>query len=170
MAGDAGPHPAGVLPADALGLNGTYNLDLFVADTVQRIQRHAAAQLERRIAGKKERGLYIYAAFQNVHAAPCPPNIRYLANKGEPWAIKACSTALHAPCHEVDTLYGEVAMDTYKVMAAMLTYLDYGIGNITAALDAANRPYLLAMSSDNGGPLDHATNAPLRGGKHTVSQ
>ena len=27
---------------------------------------------------------------------------------------------------------------------------------------------VLAFCSDNGGPLDHATNAPLRGGKHTM--
>ena len=27
---------------------------------------------------------------------------------------------------------------------------------------------VVAFSSDNGGPLDHATNAPLKGGKHTL--
>ena len=33
---------------------------------------------------------------------------------------------LHAPCHEVDTLYGSTLNDTYKVMGGMITYLDYG--------------------------------------------
>ena len=27
---------------------------------------------------------------------------------------------------------------------------------------------MLVLSSDNGGPLPHSTNAPLRGGKHTL--
>lgn len=27
---------------------------------------------------------------------------------------------------------------------------------------------VIGFSSDNGGPLDHANNAPFRGGKHTL--
>ena len=47
----------------------------------------------------------------------------------------------------------------------MVTELDYGLGNVTAALEAAGEPWLLALAADNGGPLEHSTNAPLRGGK-----
>ena len=44
-----------------------------------------------------------------------------------------------------------------------------GIGNVTAAYKAAGLwdNTVLILVSDNGGPLDHTTNAPLRGGKHT---
>ena len=50
----------------------------------------------------------------------------------------------------------------------MLTKLDDGVGAVQAALEAAAAPYILAFAADNGGPLDHATNAPLKGGKHTL--
>ena len=147
---------AGVRPATAPGVNGTYDLDVFAADAVRRIEAHAAAQLKRRAAGEMEAGLYVYAAFQNVHSTAQNPT------------TPSGSHPLHAPCHEVDTHYGTTRNDTYKVMGGMLTYLDYGVGNLTAALEAAGRPYVLVLSSDNGGPLPHATNAPLRGGKHSL--
>jgi hypothetical protein len=120
-----------VRPFDAPGVNGTYNLDLFAADAVMRIEKHAAAQLLKRQAGEKENGLYIYAAFHSVHASVCPANVQFYSKPrggkpGVPWAIKACTQTLHAPCHEVDSLYGSVTDDTYKVMGGMLTYLDYG--------------------------------------------
>ena len=35
-------------------------------------------------------------------------------------------------------------------------------------MDALARPYLIAFVADNGGPLPHSTNAPYRGGKHTL--
>ena len=47
--------------------------------------------------------------------------------------------------------------------------LDYGVSNVTGAL-AANGYWnntVVIFVSDNGGPLDHTTNYPLRGGKHT---
>lgn len=47
--------------------------------------------------------------------------------------------------------------------------LDFGVGNITKALNAVGHPYVLIFHSDNGGPpLEGATNAPLRYGKHTL--
>jgi len=49
----------------------------------------------------------------------------------------------------------------------MTTELDYGVANITTALKDAGLwdNTVLIFMSDNGGPLDHSTNAPLRGGK-----
>jgi len=51
----------------------------------------------------------------------------------------------------------------------MITELDYGVGNVTAALKTSGmwQNTFLVLVSDNGGQLDHCTNAPLRGGKHT---
>ena len=57
----------------------------------------------------------------------------------------------------------------YKVAGAMYTELDSGIETVIRALKA-NKMWdttVLIFVSDNGGPLDHCTNEPLRGGKHT---
>eukprot|EP00663_Eupelagonemidae_sp_cell21sb_P011949 gene11949-biopygen5974 len=45
-----------------------------------------------------------------------------------------------------------------------LTPLD-GFGNVTAALRAAGSDWVHIVVSDNGGPLDHSSNYPLRAGK-----
>ena len=52
----------------------------------------------------------------------------------------------------------------------MITELDTGVRMVVEALaDAGLLPNaVVVFTSDNGGPLDHATNAPLRGGKHTL--
>jgi arylsulfatase A-like enzyme len=49
----------------------------------------------------------------------------------------------------------------------MTTELDYGVANVTDALRTSGMwpRTVLVMVSDNGGPLDHSTNWPLRGGK-----
>ena len=128
--------PAGVRAADAPGINGTYDLDIFAADAVRRIEAHATAQAARRAAGQAESGLYVYAAFQNVHCSA--------QDKSTP----SGAMPLHAPCHEVDTIYATTTNDTYKVMGGMITYLDYGVGNLTAALEKAGRPYVIVMSAE----------------------
>ena len=58
---------------------------------------------------------------------------------------------------------------TPKAQSANLLELDYVVGNVTAALHRNNMwdNTLIVFVSDNGGPLDHTTNSPLRGGKHT---
>lgn len=54
----------------------------------------------------------------------------------------------------------------------MLTELDTAVGRIVTALKNGSLydSTLIVFVSDNGGPLDHATNFPLRGGKHTFWQ
>jgi hypothetical protein len=54
-------------------------------------------------------------------------------------------------------------------MGGMLTELDDGVFNVINALKSKGmwNDTLLIFVSDNGGPLEHSTNAPLRGGKHT---
>ena len=54
-----------------------------------------------------------------------------------------------APCETVDQVYGHAATDAVKVLGSMVTELDYGIGNVTAALKAAPRGWLLLLTSDN---------------------
>jgi len=51
----------------------------------------------------------------------------------------------------------------------MTTELDYGVGNVTAALQHTGlwENTVLFLVSDNGAQLDHGYNWPLRGGKHT---
>jgi hypothetical protein len=140
-------------------VNGTYDQELFTAEAVRIIDAHAAGARETNALNggdAKSSGLYIYLAYQNVH---CTAQSKATLSGAQP---------LHAPCTTVDTHYGKTALDTYKVMGSMITELDYGVGNVTAALDASGLPYVLVLSADNGGPLEHSTNAPLRGGKHTV--
>ena len=134
---------AAVSPA-ASALNGTYNADLFAEEAV------------RLIAGSGNEPLYCYLAFQNTHCAA--QDKVYLSG----------SHPLHAPCSTVDGHYAETQRDTWKVMGAMVTELDTGVGRVVAQLTAAKRPWLLCLNSDNGGPLEHSSNAPLRGGKHTL--
>jgi arylsulfatase B len=54
-------------------------------------------------------------------------------------------------------------------MGGMLTELDDGVNSVVSALKSVGmwEDTLLIFVSDNGGPLEHSTNAPLRGGKHT---
>ena len=101
--------------------------------------------------------LYMYVAPQNVHLA--------CGNK----ASKLVQ-GIQAPCETVRRYDTTVANDTYKGQSAVTTELDYLVGNITAALKAVPGMWentIVVFTSDNGGPLDHTTNAPLRGGKHT---
>ena len=60
--------------------------------------------------------------------------------------------------------------DTYKVTAAMIETMDTQVGRVMAALKGKGmmENIVVGFSSDNGGPLDHANNAPFRGGKHTL--
>lgn len=94
----------------------------------------------------------MYLAYQNVHEG----------------CARADKLGMQAPLASV-ALYNHTKLDTYKVMGGMITELDAGVGRVVEALKAANLydDALLVFFSDNGGPLEHATNAPLRGGKHT---
>eukprot|EP01006_Ploeotia_vitrea_P031042 TRINITY_DN63366_c0_g1_i1.p1 TRINITY_DN63366_c0_g1~~TRINITY_DN63366_c0_g1_i1.p1 ORF type:complete len:567 (+),score=65.36 TRINITY_DN63366_c0_g1_i1:53-1753(+) len=122
------------------GVNGTYDQELFTREAVRHI--HNAAD-----SGEP---FFMYLAYQNVHAA------------GDAGPIQA-------PCSLIDDLYSTTEQDTYKAQGGMLTELDYGVGNVTRALKQTglDNNTVIILVSDNGGPLAHSTNAPLRGGKHT---
>ena len=130
--------------------NNTYYQVLFTQRAVDVIDGHTSKS-----SGAADGGapapLYLYVAYHNVHDA-CQSN-RFAAG-------------LQAPAETV-ALYGTTKLDTWKVQAAMTTELDYGVGNITAALRRNGMwdDTLLIFMSDNGGPLDHSSNWPLRAGK-----
>eukprot|EP00911_Craspedida_sp_UC1_P000919 UC1_evm1s699 len=131
--------------------NGTYNRELFSNEAVRLIRGHDASV-----------PMYLYLAFMNVHdgcetphdiAPPVPHN----------------GAGKQAPLETVDMHYATTLNDTYKVSGAMYTQLDMGVAEVVAALKAQAmwQDTLFIFTSDNGGPLDHTTNYPLRGGKHT---
>jgi arylsulfatase B len=134
-----------VAPADAPGVNGTYDEIVFTNEAVRLIR-----------GADPTKGFYMYLAYQNVHSTAQNP------------AILSGSHPIQAPCSVIDTYCEHIAADTYKAQGGALTTLDFGVGNVTAAMDALARPYLITFVADNGGPLPHSTNAPYRGGKHTL--
>ena len=56
-----------------------------------------------------------------------------------------------------------------QVQAAAATVLDSSVKNVTSALKSVGvwANTVIIFTTDNGGPLDHSYNYPLRGGKHT---
>eukprot|EP00656_Telonema_subtile_P028759 TRINITY_DN3136_c0_g1_i2.p1 TRINITY_DN3136_c0_g1~~TRINITY_DN3136_c0_g1_i2.p1 ORF type:complete len:542 (+),score=101.85 TRINITY_DN3136_c0_g1_i2:174-1799(+) len=128
----------------ATGLNGSYSTRVFSEHAVSLIQQHDTSK-----------PLYMYVAPQNVHLA---------CGTGASKRVQG----IQAPCETAD-LFPHVANDTFKGQSAVTTELDYLVGNLTDALEAAGmwEDTLIVFASDNGGPLDHTTNFPLRGGKHT---
>ena len=124
-------------------LNGTYNRNLFSGEAARLIRRHGALF--------PDDPMYMYLAFMNIHDG-----------------CGNLSIGKQAPLKTVE-LYSDTQLDTYKVSGAMITELDYGVAEALEALRDVGMydNTLVVLVSDNGGPLDHATNAPLRGGKHT---
>ena len=120
--------------------NNTYDAHIFTNRAVQVIQEHNTSE-----------PLYLYVAYHNVHDA-CQAD-RFLLG-------------LNAPLETVER-YPTTMLDTWKTQAAMTTELDYGVGNITQALKDRHmwNNSVLVLISDNGGPLDHSSNFPLRAGK-----
>ena len=125
-------------------LNGTYDQVVFT--------NRAVALIENRTEDSPP--FFIYLAYHNVHDT-C---------QGGPKPLK-----LNAPADTV-ARYPTTKLDTWKVQAAMTTELDYGIGNLTAALQRTNAwdNTVMILVSDNGGPLSHSNNFPLRGGKGSL--
>ena len=128
-------------PGDRVARNGTYNRELLTARATAVIAAHPPSQ-----------PLYYYLAWHDVHEACARPD----------------GLGMQAPRATVD-LYNRTVLDTYKVHGAMVTELDKGVGAVVDALKARGLydDTLILFTSDNGGPLNHATNHPLRGGKHT---
>jgi arylsulfatase A-like enzyme len=89
--------------------------------------------------------LYVYLAYHNVHGP------------------------MEAPRETVFRL-SHIKYDRRKVADAMLTELDYGVGNITGSMKSRGmwNSSLVIFHTDNGGPEDHDCNFPMRGYKFGV--
>ena len=125
----------------AHSLNGTYDQVAFTDRAVELIGANAGSTTP----------LYIYLAYHNVHDA-C--------------TLDRFTAGLNAPLETVER-YSTTRLDTFKLQGAMTTELDYGVANVTRALEEGGQwaNSVIIFVSDNGGPLDHSSNAPLRGGK-----
>lgn len=132
-----------VSPASRPDLNGTYSTDAFTDEAVRLIENHDA-----------ERPLYMYIAYEAVHDAGGANVVRTPDGPG----------GCQAPLSIVNEYSSHVVSDTYKVQTAMLTSLDNGIARLVRALESKGmlEEAVFIVTSDNGGPLDHSFNAPLR--------
>ena len=143
LSNSSGPSIRPASPA----LNGTYNTRMLADEAARLISVHNAAAAP----------MYMYLAFMAVHDGCTAAN--------SPFGKRG----MQAP-YETVKLYNTTVLDTYKVTGAMYTELDAGIQVTINALKLNKNMWdntVLIFVSDNGGPLDHCTNAPLRGGKHT---
>eukprot|EP00054_Salpingoeca_dolichothecata_P025768 m.181746 g.181746 ORF g.181746 m.181746 type:complete len:518 (+) comp25462_c4_seq5:49-1602(+) len=99
----------------------------------------------------------------------------------EPFFMYLAYQSVHSPA-EVPSFYEDKYKKTIpnkerRLYAGMVTALDQGIGNVTAALKSTGMwdDTFVVFSADNGGPTHAfsgigACNYPLRGGKHTLFQ
>ena len=110
-------------PGDRVGRNGTYNRNLLSGRAASIIASHDTTQ-----------PLFMYLAFQNAHEGCARPD----------------KLGLQAPLATVD-LYNNTILDTYKLMGAMLTELDYGVKEVVDALHASGlyNDTLIWFVSDN---------------------
>ena len=133
-------------PAPAWGRQGLYSSELFQAEATRIITSHGALAAAAQAAQAAVPPLYLYLALQSVHGP------------------------VEAPMRFVGLYNDTVADPARRVFSGMLSALDEAVGGVVAALKGAKlwADTLLLFHSDNGGPLDQANNAPLRGGKHTL--
>ena len=160
----------------ARGWNGTYNEEMFTGEAERLIAKHAAGLRSGEIAAAA--GFYLYLAYHNVHGATndnaaqqAPQATVDLYNTTKLDTYKVAGTLVPGSCRcmwlhwhtSVCTLWPP----SICFAGAMITKLDDGVGAVRAALEKAGMlsNSVIAFCSDNGGPLDHATNMPLRGGK-----
>jgi hypothetical protein len=105
--------------ADAAA-HGVYSTHLFTNHAIGIVKEHAASN--------SATSLYIYLAYQNVHLA-CGGGKKSASGGGAGGHVQS-------PCAAVD-MFPMIAKDTAKAQAANMLELDYGVGNVTAALAAA---------------------------------
>lgn len=168
----------------ARGFNGTYNEEMFTAEAERLIAKHAAGLRSGEVAAGA--GFYLYLAYHNVHGAtndlasqqaPKATVDLYNTTKLDTYKVAGAEIVrlvLFAPFYtkRPSVCSGQTLEKLIEdvVAGAMITKLDDGVGAVRAALEQAGMfsNSVIAFCSDNGGPLDHATNLPLRGGKHTL--
>jgi len=105
-----------------------------------------------------------------AHDSAAAPLFAYVAFQG-----------VHSPAQvpaRFEDLNVDIAYSIRRKFAGMVSAMDEGVANITAALSAAGMldNTILIVTSDNGGPIDKteggdaigASNFPFRGGKHSL--
>jgi arylsulfatase B/arylsulfatase I/J len=116
---------------------GKYSTHLFTEEAENIIEQHAAS--------KTKQPLFLYLAFQAVHA----PN--------------------QVPAEYLNPYKG---IKQRRILAGMVSCLDEAVGNITRTLQAHGlwNNTILVFSTDNGGDVNenHGNNWPLRGWKHSL--
>ena len=149
---------------------------MFTGEAERLIAKHAAGLRSGEIAAGA--GFYLYLAYHNVHGATndnaaqqAPQATVDLYNTTKLDTYKVAGTLVPGSCRcmwlhwhtSVCTLWPP----SICFAGAMITKLDDGVGAVRAALEKAGMlsNSVIAFCSDNGGPLDHATNMPLRGGE-----
>jgi len=134
------------IEAASPSLHGIYNTQLFGAEAARLVRAHPV-----------DKPFYMYLAFMSVHDGCETGEEKTRIGGGK-----------QAPLATVEK-YSHTTLDTYKVAGAMYTEMDTEIGRVIAALKEKDMwgNTVVVFVADNGGPLDHCTNAPLRGGKHT---
>jgi hypothetical protein len=119
--------------ADAAA-HGVYSTHLFTNHAIGIIKNHAA--------NNSATSLYIYLAYQNVHLA--------CGDGKKPGSDGGAGGPVQSPCSSVDK-FPMIAQDTAKAQAANMLELDYGVGNVTAALAAVgywNDTVLILVSGE----------------------
>ena len=143
----------------------SYSTHLFTARAVQIIDGHAK-EAAARVLGAGAAGAAAGAA--GAAAGAGLPLFLYLAYQGvhEP---------RQAPARYVAAAGGAIDDPGRTVFAGMLSAVDEGVANVTAALKAANmyESTLFIVTTDNGGPTTECSgvgqsNYPLRGSKCTI--
>ena len=134
--------------------NGSYSTLLFTSRAVSLVEAHGSVGGDSGGASEGN-GLFLFLPYQAVHS---PSQV--------PESYKAAYNF---------TPYESVGAEARNTFAGMLTCLDEGVGNITAALQRAGlmEETLIWFQTDNGaatpacGGSTGAQNWPLRGGKCT---
>jgi len=124
---------------------GNYSSKMFTAEAIDRIMEHDT-----------DDPFHLYLAYQAVHSANMPTD------------------PLQAPQAWINK-FRHINNIGRRKYAAMVAYMDYGIGQVYNALKRRNMldNSIIIFTSDNGGPangfnMNWATNYPLRGVKTTV--
>jgi arylsulfatase A-like enzyme len=94
-------------------------------------------------------------------------------HRGDPFFLYVAYNAVHAPWQAPEAAiaaYAAIEDPQRRVVAAMLSVMDEGVGAIRTALDAAGRAEnaLVIFLSDNGGGPFVSDNGPLRGEKGSL--
>ena len=106
----------------------------------------------------------------NIFTEEAVKRIEASADSASPFFVYLAYQSVHSP-HQAPQHYIDMYPDLKEnaIMAAMLSALDDGVANVTAALNRTNQTgnTVIILSTDNGGTAG-SSNYPLRGEKHSV--